>query len=638
MATAGTHTVTNQPPPLEDRNLFTDNVPLAEAAEWAGAGWVVDEARALGEVLGSGDAARWAAEAHGNPPVLRTHDRYGHRVDEVDFHPAWHRFMALAVEFGAHSEPWRNPLPGAHAARAVLFSMLGQIEPGHGCPISMTYAAVPALRANPELAAQWEPVITAPVYDPGLRPKDDKQGVLVGMAMTEKQGGSDVRANSTTATPAGDGTYVLRGHKWFCSAPMNDAFLVLAQAPGGLSCFLLPRVLPDGTRNAMRIQRLKDKLGNKSNASSEIELDDAVAHLVGEEGRGVRTIIEMVNHTRLDCVIATAAGMRQCVAEATWHAAHRSAFGRPLIEQPLMRQVLGDLCLESEAATVTMMRLAAAYDDPEQAAFRRLATAVAKFWVCKRGAGHAAEALECLGGNGYVEEAPLARRYREQPLMSIWEGSGNVISLDILRALRTTPATGEAFMSEVQQAAGVEPLFDRHLDTLKATLASGVDEYGARRLAAQLALALQGSLLLRHGPASAAEAFVANRLGSDSGVYGVVPADGNAQALVERHLPGGQNLGGKPHGPQGRRSVTFASATEKRFKRRALCPRTKQVPAGFPSSGRSWCWRSSRLSSPGVCGCGRASGRPPGTRSNSPRHTTTRSPRWTSPVTRASSG
>ncbi|ADD45280.1 acyl-CoA dehydrogenase family protein [Stackebrandtia nassauensis] len=531
----------NQVPPLEDRNLFHDNVPLVEAAKWAGAEWVGEAAWALGEVLGSGDAARWAEQANVNRPVLRTHDRYGNRVDEVDFHPAWHRFMALSVEFGCHAMPWRDPRDGAHAARAVLFSMLGQIEPGHGCPISMTYASVPVLRANPELAAQWEPSITSTSYDPGLRPRQAKEGVLVGMAMTEKQGGSDVRANVTRATRLDDGTYALRGHKWFCSAPMNDAFLVLAQAEGGLSCFLLPRVLPDGSRNAIRIQRLKDKLGNHANASSEIELHDAIAFPVGEEGRGVRTIIEMVNHTRLDCVIGTAAGMRQCVAEATWHAAHRSAFGKPLIEQPLMRQVLADLCVESEAATATMMRLAAAYDRPEEAAFRRLATAVAKYWVCKRGPGHAAEALECLGGNGYVEEAPLARRYREQPLMSIWEGSGNVVCLDILRAMRTDPETIEAFLNEVGLASGADRAFDAHVAGLKRRLAAGPDEASARLLADDLALALQGSLLLRHAPSEVAGAFTAARLGDNRGAsYGAVPAGLAATGLVERNLPGGQ--------------------------------------------------------------------------------------------------
>jgi putative acyl-CoA dehydrogenase len=532
-----THVVANQPPPLADLNLYDANAPLREAAARAGADWVEDDARRLGAVLGSAEAGRWAEEAHRYPPVLRTHDRYGNRADEVDFHPSWHRFMGLAVEYGAHAMPWEAPKAGAHAARAVLMSLLAQVEPGHCCPVSMTYAAVPALRAEPALAAEWEPRITSRTYDFGLRPAAEKAGVLVGMAMTEKQGGSDVRANTTTATPAGDGSYVLRGHKWFCSAPMNDAFLVLAQAPGGLSCFLLPRVLPDGTRNAIRLQRLKDKLGNKSNASAEIELDDAFAHLVGEEGRGVSVIIEMVNHTRLDCVIATAAGMRQSVAEATWHAAHRSAFGRRLVDQPLMTQVLADLSVESEAATAVMMRLASAYDSPEEAAFRRLATAVAKYWVCKRGPAHAAEALECLGGNGYIEEAPLARRYREQPLLSIWEGSGNVIALDVLRALATAPETAEAFLAEVEPAAAADARLAAHVGGLKRTLAAGVDQAGARRLTEDLGLALQASLLVRHSPAEVADAFCASRLGEGRGLnYGSVPAK-DAGAIVARHLP-----------------------------------------------------------------------------------------------------
>ncbi|THV42561.1 acyl-CoA dehydrogenase family protein [Glycomyces buryatensis] len=534
---AETHAVTNQPPPLVDRNLFDANTPLREAAEWSGAGWIAERARELGGVLAGADAARWAEEAHQYSPVLRTHDRYGNRVDEVDFHPSWHRFMKLAVESGAHAMPWAEPKPGAHSARAVLLSMLAQTEPGHCCPISMTYAAVPALRASPDLAAEWEPRITANVYDPGLRPPREKAGVLVGMAMTEKQGGSDVRANTTAAMPSADGTYRLRGHKWFCSAPMNDAFLVLAQAPGGLSCFLLPRVLPDGTRNAIRLQRLKDKLGNRSNASAEIELHDAVAHLVGEEGRGVATIIEMVNHTRLDCVIATAAGMRQSVAEATWHAAHRNAFGKRLIDQPLMTQVLADLCVEFEAATATMMRLASAYETPADAPFRRLATAVAKYWVCKRGPAHAAEALECLGGNGYIEEAPLARRYREQPLMSIWEGSGNVICLDVLRALATAPEAAEAFFEEIEDE-GEDARLGAHVKRLKQLIKGGVDQANARRLTEDLALALQAALLIRHSPNEIADAFCAARLGPERGLnYGAVPTAA-AASIVERHLPG----------------------------------------------------------------------------------------------------
>ncbi|GAA4915512.1 putative acyl-CoA dehydrogenase [Stackebrandtia albiflava] len=532
------HEVFNQPPPMTGRNLYTADTALRDAAGWTGAGWVAETATELGERLSTAATASAAEAAHRHPPVLRTHDRVGNRVDEVDFHPAWHRFMDLAVGYGVHASPWRDPRPGAHAARAVLFSLLAQVEPGHGCPMSMTYASVPALRAAPELAARWTPKITSGVYDPGLRPMADKAGVLLGMAMTERQGGSDVRANTTTATPTATGEYLLRGHKWFCSAPMSDAFLVLAQAPGGLSCFLLPRVLPDGTRNAIRFQRLKDKLGNRSNASAEPEFHDAVAHLVGEEGRGVRTIIEMVNHTRLDCVIATAAGMRQSAAEAVWHTRHRSAFGRRLVDQPLMTRVLADLCVESEAATVTMMRLAAAYDDPAQAAFRRLATAVAKYWVCKRGPGHAAEALECLGGNGYIEDFPLARRYREQPLMSIWEGSGNVICLDVLRAVQTAPESLDAFFAELDTTRGTDQHLDAHTDRLRDRFTGTVAPGDARRVTEDMALALQASLLWRYAPEPVARGFVAARLAAGRGlVYGDLPSDVDAAAVVDRYLP-----------------------------------------------------------------------------------------------------
>ena len=402
----------------------------------------------------------------------------------------------------------------------------------------MTYAAVPALRAEPELAAEWEPLLTSLEYDPELRPLTQKRSALCGMAMTERQGGSDVRANTTRAEPAYEpGWWRLTGHKWFCSAPMSDLFLVLAQSDAGLTCFALPRVLPDGTRNGFRIEALKDKLGNHSNASAEIALDAALARRVGEPGRGVRTIVEMVNHTRLDCVLGTTAGMRGAVAEAMWHARHRAAFGRLLVEQPLMKNVLADLCLELEAATAVALRLAAAYDDPAEAAFRRIATAIAKYWVCKRGPAHAAEALECLGGNGYVETYPLARRYREQPLLSIWEGSGNVVALDVLRATERDPATLEALMAEIELAAGADPRLDAHVSRLRAPLAHPVDrEQDARRLVEQLALALQGSLLVRHARPAVADAFCAARLGADRGAeYGTIPAGCDLGAVLARH-------------------------------------------------------------------------------------------------------
>jgi putative acyl-CoA dehydrogenase len=396
-----------------------------------------------------------------------------------------------------------------------------QIEPGHGCPVSMTFACVPALRATPALADEWEPMLTSLEYDFGLRPPHEKAGVLCGMSMTERQGGSDVRANTTRAEPLGGDEFVLTGEKWFCSAPMCDAFLVLAQAPGGLSCFLVPRVLPDGTRNAFHLVRLKNKLGNRSNASAEIELNGAWSRLVGEEGRGVRTIIEMVNHTRLDCVLGTAAMMRAAVEQATWNAAHRSAFGALLTEQPLMQNVLADLCIESEAATLTALRLAEAYDDPAQAPFRRIATAVAKYWVCKRGPAHAAEALECLGGNGYVEDSGLPRIYREQPLSSIWEGSGNVIALDVLRAIEREAESLEAFLEEVD-------------DDLRPT-ASPAGEADARTFVERLAIALQGTLLRQHGHSAVADAFFAR----EGSAYGTLRAGTDVRAIVARHTPRG---------------------------------------------------------------------------------------------------
>ncbi len=511
-------TAENQPPPLEGHDLLAGNRPLAEGLARL-APWAVGRAQALGRALG-GEPLEWGRLANEHPPILRTHDRFGSRIDEVEFHPAWHALMRLSVEHGVHALPWREPQPGSHAARAALMLLAMQVEAGHGCPISMTYSALPALRATPGLAAEWEPRLTSLEYDPGLRPAGEKRGALCGMAMTEKQGGSDVRANTTAAEPLADGDFALTGHKWFCSAPMCDAFLVLAQAPAGLSCFLVPRVLPDGSRNAFHLLRLKDKLGNRSNASAEIELHGAYAHLVGEEGRGVRTIMAMVDHTRLDCVLGTASQMRAAVEQATWHAAHRAAFGRLLAEQPLMQNVLADLCVESEAATLTALRLAEAYDDEAQAPFRRIATAIAKYWVCKRGPAHAAEALECVGGNGYVEESVLPRIYREQPLLSIWEGSGNVIALDVLRAIRRQPESLEAFLAE--------------LDPDLRPAVGDPHEAGARRLVEELALGLQGTLLRRHGDPAVAEAFFAR---SGHAAFGALPAGLDLAGIVERHRP-----------------------------------------------------------------------------------------------------
>jgi putative acyl-CoA dehydrogenase len=541
-----THEVFNQTPPLEGYNVFEQDRPLVEALAREGGEWASDRARALGEIAG-GEAIAWGRQANDNPPLLRTHDRFGNRIDEVEFHPAWHRLLELAVAYELHSLPWTSPRPGAHVARAAAFMTLSQAEGGHGCPISMTYSAVPALRETPELAAEWEPLLMSAVYDPRLVPAVEKAGALCGMAMTEKQGGSDVRANTTMARPLDGGgpgaEYELTGHKWFCSAPMCDVFLVLAQAEEGLSCFLLPRVLPDGSRNRFFLQRLKDKLGNRSNASSEVEFHGAWARMLGEQGRGVPTIIEMVNHTRLDCVLGSTSGMRQGVAQATHHAAHRSAFGKLLIDQPLMRNVLADLCIESEAATVTAMRLARAYDqageDEHEALLKRLATAVAKYWICKRGSVHAVEALECFGGNGYVEESGMPRLYRDMPLNSIWEGSGNVICLDVLRALARKPEALDAFFSEIEQATGAEPRLDAFLADLKKEL-SDLDEIElrARRVVELMALALQGSLLVRYGDQAVADAFCASRLAGEGGrVFGTLPASVDCGAIIERHRP-----------------------------------------------------------------------------------------------------
>ena len=544
MATVTPGGTANQPPPLAGHDLFEANRPLAEAVEREGAGWARERCSAFGTLL-TREPLEWGRLANENPPQLRARDRFGERIDEVEFHPAWHDLMRLSLAEGLHALSWTEPRAGAHVARAALFTMMSQVEAGHGCPVSMTHAAVPALRASaPGLAAEWEPLLTSPEYDFGLRPPAGKRGALCGMAMTERQGGSDVRANTTAARPLGGDEYELEGEKWFCSAPMCDAFLVLAQAPGGLSCFLVPRVLADGSRNGFRIERLKDKLGDRSNASSEITLAGASGRLVGGEGRGVRAIVEMVVHTRLDCVLGTAAGMRQAVEHATHHAAHRSAFGRLLVDQPLMENVLADLCLESEAATVTALRLARAYDrraagDEREAAFARIATAVAKFWICKRGPGHAAEALECLGGNGYVEESGLPRVYRQQPLLSIWEGSGNVVCLDVLRAARRDPETVEALFAEFGEAGGADPRLDAAIGELERELAAPEElEPRARLVVERLALALQASLLVRHSPPEIADAFCASRLGGPAGlVYGTLPRSVEARLIIDRNRP-----------------------------------------------------------------------------------------------------
>jgi putative acyl-CoA dehydrogenase len=543
-----THDVTNQPPPFEDVNLYTLDRPLQEAVSRSAAGQLVTNFAELGARCGSAEVFEWGFLANQNPPQLKTFDRYGQRIDEVEFHPAYHDLMRLGVEAGFSSIAWTEPA-GGHTAHAVVLYLVGQPEQSICCPLTMTYAAVPALRLQPELAAEWEPRITASRYDPACRPAIDKVGVTVGMAMTEKQGGSDVRANTTRAVPIGRGgpgaDYLLTGHKWFCSAPMCDAFLTLAQAPGGLSCFLVPRWKPDGERNVFLIQRLKNKLGDRANASSEIEYDGTYARLIGEEGRGVRNIIEMVHHTRLDTIVAPALIMRQALTQAIWHASHRSAFQRKLIDQPLMRRVLTDLAIESEAATVLAFRMAASFDaaaagDEREALLMRLATPIAKYWLNKRVAPLVNEALECLGGAGFIEESILPRLYRQAPLNGIWEGSGNVICLDMLRALARSPGSLDALRSELGAARGGHPALDAHLARLGEAFSStstGPAEADARRVVEDLALALQASLLVRHAPASTADAFCALRLAEPHLSFGAYRAAVDEQAILARALP-----------------------------------------------------------------------------------------------------
>jgi putative acyl-CoA dehydrogenase len=540
-----THDVTNQPPPLVDHNVYEADRPLVEAVRREGAEWAEDRLRAVGELAGRADVQRLGALANENPPKLRTHDRYGNRVDEVEFHPAWHELLGLAVKSELHSLPWREPRFGAHVARGAAFICMSEVEAGIGCPLSATYSVIPALRHQPEIAEEWEPRFLSSAYDRRNVPAGEKSGALAGMGMTEKQGGSDVRANRTTARPVDGGGpgagYEITGHKWFFSVPMSDAFLILAQAERGISCFLFPRWTPDGERNRFRLQRLKDKLGNRSNASSEVEFDGAWAQLVGEEGAGVRTIIEMVNHTRLDCALGSAAGMRAGALQAIHHASHRSTFGKTLVDHPLMRNVLADLAVESEAATISAVRLARAYDeaaagDEQAEAFKRIATATLKYWICKRGPAHAVESLECLGGNGYVEESGMPRLFRESPLNSIWEGSGNVLCLDVLRALIKSPDSVDAFFAELAEAEG-DARLDPYVSELRSELSDGSDlEFRARRLVERMALALQASLLIRFGDEAVSDAFCASRLGGDWGrAFGTLPSGTDCGRIIERH-------------------------------------------------------------------------------------------------------
>lgn len=530
-----THEVFNQPPPLEGHNTFTLDHALAEALVREGAGGARSELEELGSLAGTPEAIEWGRLANENPPVLHTHDRFGHRIDRVEYHPAYHRLMATAVGHGLHAAPWQEVRPGGHVARAAKLIAWSPVDAGHTCPISMTYAVVASLRHSPDLAAAWEPGLASRAYDPSPAPPEQKKGLTAGMAMTEKQGGSDVRANTTIAEPTGDGSFRLAGHKWFVSAPMSDVFLTLAVAPDGLTCFLLPRWLPDGTRNDFSIQRLKDKMGDRSNASSEVEFSAAIAWPVGEEGSGVRTIIEMVNRTRLDCALGAAAGMRHGLIQAMFHCRHREAFGKLLTEQPVMSRVLADLAIESEAATVASMRLAGAYDRSEPLA--RIATPVVKYWLCKRNPGHAAEALECLGGAGYVEESPLPRIFRQSPLNGVWEGSGNVICLDVLRAMERSPESVEAFREPLAAAVGTHPAYDEAFRALDTDLAGGFDVSDARRVVERMAVLLQGALLIAHAPDFVAHAFVAGRIGDPGVAYGALPDEIDVDAILERALP-----------------------------------------------------------------------------------------------------
>ena len=551
-----THEVFNQSPPLQGYNVFSADAALVEAVDREGAAWAEPELERLGVLAGSAGSQELGRLANEHRPLLQTHDRYGHRLDVVEYHPAYHQLMTTALRHGLHAGPWADPRPGAHVARAAKVMVWYQVDAGHICPVSMTYAVVPAIRHQPEVARVWEPMIHSTTYDPANVPASQKSGVTCGMALTEKQGGSDVRANTTRAEPMGDGTdrlYRLIGHKWFCSAPMSDGFLMLAQARRGISCFLVPRWNHDGSRNPIRIQRLKDKLGDRSNASSEIELQGATGELVGEEGRGIRTIIEMVNHTRLDCILGSAAVMRQGVAEAAWHAVHRSVFGKVLAEQPLMANVLADLAIESEAATAAALRLARAYDaagdtgsgaggrtgDEHEARLQRLLTPVVKYWTCKRAPQHSAEALECLGGNGFVEDSGMPRLFRQSPVNGVWEGSGNVICLDVLRALSREPETIEAFWAEVALADGGDARLARAVDDLHVDLSEAETlEVRARSVVERMALVFQASLLVRFAPRAVADAFCGSRLGeAGAGAFGTLPAGTDTTSILARHTP-----------------------------------------------------------------------------------------------------
>jgi putative acyl-CoA dehydrogenase len=543
---AHTHEVINVSRELADYNLYAQDAALVEAVRREGAGWAHDDLTAFGALTGSADYLELGVQANRFGPELETHDRFGNRVDLVKFHPAYHTLMKTAIERGLHSSPWTDPKPGAHVVRAAGSYLHGQVDAGHGCPVTMTFAAVPSLRLTPTLAKLWEPKITARTYDPRNVPAAAKQGITIGMAMTEKQGGSDVRANTTQAYPVGASgpgeAYELVGHKYFVSAPMCDAFLTLAQTPAGLSCFLLPRWRPDGTKNPMQVLRLKRKMGNVSNASSETELRGALAWMVGEEGRGVRTIIEMVAMTRFDCMVGSSAGQRAAVSQALHHCSIRSAFGKVLNQQPLMQNVLADLVLEHEGSLALTMRIARAMDHRDKQhedLLVRLCTAVGKYWICKRTPHHAYEAMECIGGSGVMEDGPFPRLFRESPVNAIWEGSGNVQCLDVLRAMQKTPEVVGAFFSEVSRAMGANANLDRWVLALQKDFRDLGDlEFRARDMVDRMALAMQAAQLVQYAPSFVADAFCVSRLGSAGHHnYGTLPRGVDCAAIIERATP-----------------------------------------------------------------------------------------------------
>ena len=543
---AETHEVQNQPPALQDYNLYQHDHALREAVAREGAAWAEGDLQAFGALTGSREVIELGFQANENKPVLYTHNNYGHRIDEVRFHPAYHRLMQISLENGLHSSHWTQPGPGAQVARAAKFYLQSQVDAAHGCPVTMTSAAIPSLLEQPDVAVRWTDKIMACAYDHRNIPVEQKQAVTIGMAMSEKQGGSDVRANTLRAYPLGAGgsghAYELVGHKYFVSAPMCDAFLVLAQAPGGLSCFLLPRWRPDGSKNALQIQRLKNKMGNVANASCETELRGAYAEMVGGEGRGVATILKMVSMTRFDCMIGSSGGMRQAAAQALHHCNYRVAFGKRLVDQPLMQNVLADLVIEHEAALALTMRIGRALDSKSDAEklLVRMGTAVGKYWICKRTPAHAVEAMECIGGSGVMEDCIMPRLFRESPVNSIWEGSGNVQCLDMLRAMHRNPGSVETYMAEVKLGLGSDPHLDRFVAQVDGELADLSDiEYRARGLVEKMALALQGSLLVRHGNAAVAAAFCASRLsGLASGLtFGSLPRGVDCAAIITRATP-----------------------------------------------------------------------------------------------------